>query len=109
MACLFVAGGVAASPKSDLKKWGKGFPLSDYAPDAPDQCMVGVQCSPSATQRLQDEVLPYLLAKQMGTSVKMLESHYGQVVNSLVAREITKTSTQVKKTRKEGSYPFLNV
>ena len=62
-----------------------------------------------ATQRLQDEVSPYLLAKQMGTSIKMLESHYGQVVNTLVAREITKTSTQVRKKSKDGSYPFMNV
>ena len=44
-----------------------------------------------ATQRLSEEVSPYLLSKNMGTSVEILERHYGQVVNDLVAKEITKS------------------
>jgi integrase len=44
-----------------------------------------------ATFRLREEVSPFLLARQMGTSVEMLEQHYGQVVNRLVATQITKT------------------
>jgi hypothetical protein len=47
-----------------------------------------------ATFRLSEEVSPYLLAKQMGTSVEMLEKHYGQVVNRLVATQITKTRSR---------------
>ena len=49
-----------------------------------------------ATQRLSEEVSPYLLASNMGTSVEMLERHYGQVVNDLVALEITKTKRKSK-------------
>jgi len=61
-----------------------------------------------ATQRLSEEVSPYLLAAQMGTSIEMLERFYGHVVTSLVAREVTKTKgnrrqvNQVSKT----DYPF---
>ena len=40
---------------------------------------------------LSEEVSPFLLARQMGTSVEMLEQHYGQVVNRLIATQITKT------------------
>ena len=47
-----------------------------------------------ATQRLSEEVSPYLLAKQMGTSVEMLERFYGHVFTSLVAKEITKTKRE---------------
>ena len=47
-----------------------------------------------ATFRLEDEVNPHLLARQMGTSVKMLEEHYGQTRGKLVAQQITKTSSQ---------------
>ena len=47
-----------------------------------------------ATFRLEDEVNPHLLARQMGTSVKMLETHYGQTKGKLVAQQITKTSSQ---------------
>ena len=60
-----------------------------------------------ATQRLSEEVSPYLLASNMGTSVEMLERHYGQVVNQLVAKEITKSQTD--RTPKElgsNEYPF---
>lgn len=44
-----------------------------------------------ATKRLSEETSHYLLAKQMGTSVEMLEKHYGQVLTSSVARQITKS------------------
>lgn len=43
-----------------------------------------------ATQRLTHETNPFLLAKQMGTSVEMLEKYYGQTVTSEVAKQITK-------------------
>lgn len=43
-----------------------------------------------ATQRLSNETNPFLLAKQMGTSVEMLEKHYGQTVTSALAAQITK-------------------
>jgi len=46
------------------------------------------------TQRLSEEVSPYLLAKQMCTSVEMLERFYGHVVTSLVPKEITKTKRE---------------
>ena len=59
-----------------------------------------------ATQRLSEEVSPFLLAKQMGTSVEMLQKHYGQVVTSLVAKEITKTKQQRMETEDSGDYPF---
>jgi len=59
-----------------------------------------------ATFRLGEEVSPYLLAKQMGTSVDMLEKHYGQVVNRLVASQITKTRTRHNVKVSEKVYPF---
>ena len=59
-----------------------------------------------ATFRLGEEVSPYLLAKQMGTSVDMLEKHYGQVVNRLVATQITKTRTRHNVKVSEKVYPF---
>jgi len=60
-----------------------------------------------ATQRLSEEVSPYLLASNMGTSVEMLERHYGQIVNQLVAKEITKSKTK-RQPKKVGmnEYPF---
>jgi integrase len=59
-----------------------------------------------ATFRLSEEVSPYLLAKQMGTSVEMLERHYGQVVNRLVATQITKTRSRQTVKVTEKIYPF---
>lgn len=38
-----------------------------------------------ATERLSQETSPFLLAKQMGTSIEMLERHYGQVMTPTVA------------------------
>ena len=59
-----------------------------------------------ATLRLSHDISPFLLAKQMGTSVEMLEKFYGQTVSSELAAQITKS------TRSKGSgvgtkmYPF---
>jgi integrase len=58
-----------------------------------------------ATQRLSHETSPFLLAKQMGTSVEMLEKFYGQTINSKLAAEITKgNQTMGGETEKE--FPF---
>ena len=60
-----------------------------------------------ATQRLSEEVSPFLLAKQMGTSIEMLERFYGHVVSSLVAKEITKTKNAMKPVKTgDNQYPF---
>ena len=61
-----------------------------------------------ATQRLSEEVSPFLLARQMGTSVEMLERFYGHVVTSLVAKEVTKTKGKIRTTPNAGEddYPF---
>ncbi|MDA8653550.1 tyrosine-type recombinase/integrase [Alphaproteobacteria bacterium] len=44
-----------------------------------------------ATMRLSNSVSPWLLAKNMGTSVEMLDKHYGQTINSELADQITRT------------------
>lgn len=49
-----------------------------------------------ATDRLYEEVSPYLLAVQMGTSVEMLEKFYGQTMTRLAATQITKTRKPTK-------------
>ncbi|MEI6486212.1 MAG: site-specific integrase [Sphingomonadales bacterium] len=43
-----------------------------------------------ATMRLSNDTSPFLLAKQMGTSVEMLEKFYGQTVSSQLAAQISK-------------------
>ena len=43
-----------------------------------------------ATFRLQEGVHQYVLAKNMGTSVAMLEKHYGHTSNVASADELTK-------------------
>jgi integrase len=44
-----------------------------------------------ATKRLENEVSPFLLAKQMGTSVEMLEKFYGQTsVNASTMKSISR-------------------
>jgi integrase len=58
-----------------------------------------------ATQRLSNETSPFLLAKQMGTSVEMLEKFYGQTVSSTVAAQITK-GKQTSTNESERTYPF---
>lgn len=58
-----------------------------------------------ATQRLSNEVSPFLLATQMGTSVEMLEKHYGHVVTSSLAKQLTK-GPQSAAEDSEKRYPF---
>lgn len=45
-----------------------------------------------ATMRLSNNVSPFILAKQMGTSVEILENYYGQIVTKDLAKRITNTS-----------------
>ena len=60
-----------------------------------------------ATMRLSEEVSPYLLAQQMGTSVEMLERFYGHVVTTLIARQVTKTAPKgLRATSTINDYPF---
>jgi integrase len=49
-----------------------------------------------ATFRLQEGVNHYVLARNMGTSVKMLEQFYGHTSNRTMASELTKTRTSQK-------------
>lgn len=58
-----------------------------------------------ATQRLSNDTSPFLLAKQMGTSVEMLEKFYGQTVSSELAAQITK-GRQRSTTEQDRGYPF---
>lgn len=58
-------------------------------------------------QRLRDETNPLLLARQMGTSVEMLEKHYVQTTTAEVAAQVTKrkpSTIEVKSAK--GGYPF---
>jgi integrase len=57
-----------------------------------------------ATQRLSHDTSPFLLAKQMGTSVEMLEKFYGQTVTSELANQITKGNQT--SSDDEKAYPF---
>ncbi len=50
-----------------------------------------------ATFRLQEGVNHYVLARNMGTSVKMLEDFYGHTSNRAMASELTKTKPKQKK------------
>ena len=45
------------------------------------------------TFRIQEGVNHYILAKNMGTSVEMLEKHYGHTSNIASAAELTKGGT----------------
>jgi len=57
--------------------------------------------------RLIEGVSPFLLSKQMGTSVEMLEKFYGHVITSEVADRISKTNTPHKEANHvEEKYPF---
>jgi integrase len=58
-----------------------------------------------ATQRLSHETSPFLLAKQMGTSVEMLEKFYGHTVTSALAAEVSKSNRQRSSTDNK-KYPF---
>ena len=46
--------------------------------------------------RLRQDVNPFQLARQMGTSIEMLEKHYGQIVTSEVAMQITKGTKAIR-------------
>lgn len=59
-----------------------------------------------ATMRLSHDTSPFLLAKQMGTSVEMLEKFYGQTVSSELAAQITKASRSKGAAKKATAYPF---
>ena len=59
-----------------------------------------------ATQRLSNNTSPFLLAKQMGTSIDMLERFYGQTVTSALAAEISRDNRRRKKGQQGRSYPF---
>ena len=48
-----------------------------------------------ATMRLSNDTSPFLLARQMGTSVEMLEKFYGQTVSSALAARISKGNQTV--------------
>lgn len=50
-----------------------------------------------ATFRLQEGVNHYVLARNMGTSVKMLENFYGHTSNRAMALELTKTKMRASK------------
>jgi integrase len=50
-----------------------------------------------ATFRLQEGVNHFVLARNMGTSVKMPEQFYGHVSNRAMAGELTKSRTKEKK------------
>ena len=50
-----------------------------------------------ATFRLQEGVNHFVLARNMGTSVKMLEQFYGHTSNCAMASELTKSRTKEKK------------
>ena len=59
-----------------------------------------------ATKRLEQEASPFLLAKQMGTSIEMLEKFYGQTtVNATTAKSVSKGDHKATALR-EGAYPF---
>ena len=59
-----------------------------------------------ATMRLSHDTSPFLLAKQMGTSVEMLEKFYGQTVSSELAAQITRSNRAKITTGREKDYPF---
>jgi integrase len=59
-----------------------------------------------ATMRLEAEVSPYLLAQNIGSSVEMLRKHYGQIVTSRVASELSKTKQNINVKKNTKDYPF---
>lgn len=59
-----------------------------------------------ATRQLSKEASPFLIAQQMGTSVEMLEKHYGQVVTSKLAAEITKSGPSDAVMTSDIEFPF---
>jgi integrase len=59
-----------------------------------------------ATMRLSNDTSPFLLAKQMGTSVEMLEKFYGQTVSSELAAQITRSNRTKVTIERDKEYPF---
>lgn len=59
-----------------------------------------------ATMRLEEEVSPYLLAQNMGTSLEMLRKFYGQIITERVALELTKTKSNISVKKSDKNYPF---
>ena len=60
-----------------------------------------------ATRKIyEDNISVYLLAQQMGTSVKMIEQYYGHILPSDVADKIGQTRTKLKVKDTGGSYPW---
>lgn len=60
-----------------------------------------------ATKRLENEVSPFLLAKQMGTSVEMLEKFYGQTtVSAATMKSISKGRLLRHEPDPAKKYPF---
>lgn len=59
-----------------------------------------------ATQRLREETNPLLLARQMGTSVEMLEKHYVQTTTAEVAAQVTKRKPSPIVVKSAKGYPF---
>jgi len=59
------------------------------------------------TERLKGNISPYILAKQMGTSVEMIEKHYGHILTKDIIASIRKTTNQKSSNiQTENSYPF---
>ena len=59
------------------------------------------------TQRLRGNINPYILAKNMGTSVEMIEKFYGHILTPDIVSSIRKTTKQrVKRVPENGAYPF---
>jgi hypothetical protein len=52
-----------------------------------------------ATFRLHEGVNHYVLSRNMGTSVKMLEDYYGHTSNITMSDELTKTKSTTQKSR----------
>jgi len=61
-----------------------------------------------ATARLQEGVNHYILAKNMGTSVAMLEAFYGHTSNVTSVDELTKFTPKKKASGKEGAADAYN-
>jgi len=53
-----------------------------------------------ATFRLHEGVNHYVLSRNMGTSVKMLEDYYGHTSNIMMMDELTKSKQRIKSTAK---------
>ena len=58
------------------------------------------------TQRLRGNINPYILAKNMGTSVEMIEKFYGHILTPDIVSSIRKTTNQTTSDKGEKSYPF---